>query len=63
MTVASNAAPHRRASWRRPIAYSTTVADPPRIPRPVLLRSSCGHLLGIGWLGGRQSYIAWRRCR
>jgi hypothetical protein len=54
--------PHARAQWRRPIAYATSVADPPRVPRPVLLRSSCGHVLGVGVVGKRQRFIAVRKC-
>lgn len=52
---------HRRR-FRRPIAYRTSVANPPRRPRLVLLRSSCGHLLGAGYVWKRQGYIAWARC-
>lgn len=55
-------APHARARWSWPIAYSASVADPPRWLRPVLLRSSCGHLLGVGLVWHRQRYVAWKRC-
>lgn len=55
--------PHTRAEWMRPIAYSASVADPPRWPRPVVLRSSCGHVLGVGVVGRRQRFVAWKRCR
>jgi hypothetical protein len=54
---------HHRARWVRPRAYSTSVADAPRRPRFVILRSSCGHVLGVGIVGKRQSYLAWRSCR
>jgi hypothetical protein len=53
---------HHRARWRRPIAYRDTVADPPRLPRLVLLRSTCGHMLGLGYVWRHQGYIAWKRC-
>jgi hypothetical protein len=47
----------------RPIAYSSTVADPPRLPRPTLLRSPCGHVLGVGIVWRRQRFVAWKACR
>lgn len=62
MSVTSNGPIHRRARWRRPIAYSASVADPPRRPRLVLLRSSCRHVLGVGLVWRRQRYLAWKRC-
>lgn len=62
MTVYTDATPHRRARLRRPTVYSAPVADPPPFPRPVILRSSCGHLLGVGIVGHRQRYLAWGRC-
>lgn len=62
MTAYTNAPPHRRARWIRPIAYSASVAAPPTWPRPVILRSSCGHVLGIGLVWRRQRYVAWKRC-
>lgn len=54
---------HRKAEWRRPVAYRTSVANPPRFPRPLILRSSCGHALGIGYVFKKQGYIAWKQCR
>ena len=63
MTVTSSGPAHRRARWQWPDAYSASIADPPRRPRPVILRSSCGHVLGVGILWRRQRYIAWKRCR
>jgi hypothetical protein len=62
MTVSTNAPVHRRATWRRPDVYSATVADPPRRPRLVVLRTSCGHALGIGLVWRRQRYLVWKRC-
>jgi hypothetical protein len=62
MNAANNGPIHHRARWIRPHAYSATVANPPPRPRPVVLRSSCGHVLGVGIVGRRQRYIAWKRC-
>ena len=55
--------PHSRAKWRRPIVYATSVAEPPRFPRLIVLRSSCGHALGVGLVWRRQRYLAWKRWR
>lgn len=52
-----------RPRWRRPLAYATSVAAPPRRPRLILLRGSCGHLLGAGIVWHRQRYLAWKACR
>ena len=54
---------HSRATWARPMAYRTTVAHPPRLPRLVVLRSSCGHALGVGYVWKRQGFVTWKRCR
>ena len=51
---------HTRAKFVRPQAYRATVADPPRFPRPVILRSSCGHTLGVGYVFKHQGYMVWR---
>lgn len=62
MSVSTSGPVHRRARWTRPHAYSASVADPPPRARPVVLRSSCGHLLGVGIVGRRQRFLAWKRC-
>lgn len=61
--ISSSGPTHTRARWMRPSAYSASVADPPPHPRLVVLRSSCGHVLGVGVVGRRQRYLAWKRCR
>ena len=61
-TSASNSKPHTHPV-RIPIVYSATVADPPRLPRPVLLRYSCGHIGGVGVVWRRQRYLQWRQHR
>lgn len=43
MSVQSSGPVHTRARYVRPRAYRTTVADPPRLPKLVILRSTCGH--------------------
>lgn len=55
--------PHAKAAWRRPIAYRSALADQRRLPRPVLLRSSCGHVLGVGYIWRKQGFITVRTCR
>lgn len=55
--------PGHEHPWIRPLAYSASVADPVPTPRPVLLRGSCGHVLGVGLVWRRQRYIAWKRHR
>lgn len=61
--IASTSGPiHRRARWRWPDAYSASVADPPPHPHPVLLRNTCGHVLGVGIVGRRQRFLVWKRC-
>jgi hypothetical protein len=62
VTAATSGPVHRRARWILPHAYATSVAEPPPRPRPVVLRSSCGHLLGVGIVGRRQRYLAWKTC-
>lgn len=62
MSVSTNAPIHRRARWQWPDAYSASLAEPRRFPRAVVLRSSCGHMLGVGIVWRRQRYIAWKRC-
>ncbi len=47
----------------RPMAYRTTVADPPRFPKLVRLRCSAGHTLGVGYVWRRQGYVTWRSAR
>jgi hypothetical protein len=59
VTVSTNRPAHR-PRWRFD-AYAASVAQPRR-PRPVVLRSSCGHVLGVGIVGRRQRYLAWRTC-
>lgn len=54
---------HDRARWTRPRAYSTSLASPRRRPSFVILRSSCGHMLGVGLVWRRQRYLAWKACR
>ena len=54
---------HAKPTWRRPIAYRTSLAEPRRLPRPVVLRSSCGHALGLGYVWRKQGYVAVRSCR
>ena len=54
---------HHKAKWRKPDAYHTSVAHPLRYPRPVILRSSCGHIIGIGYVFKKQGYVAWKQCR
>jgi hypothetical protein len=54
---------HTHSRFTRPRAYRTTVADPPRRPRLVVLRSSCRHFLGIGYVWKRQGFITWKVCR
>ena len=54
---------HKRATFRRPTYTNATVANPPRRARVVLLRSSCGHVLGVGVIGKRQRIIRWAVCR
>lgn len=62
MNVYSEQRPPHALSLVRPSVYSATVADPPRLPRPVLLRYSCGHVGGIGIVWRRQRYLRWARC-
>jgi hypothetical protein len=62
MSAMTNGPIHHRARWTMPRAYSSSVADPPQRPRLVLLKSSCGHVLGVGVVGQRQRYLAWKRC-
>lgn len=62
MIAMTNGPIHHRARWTFPRAYSSSVADPPRLPRLVVLRSSCGHVLGVGVVGRRQRCLAWKRC-
>lgn len=54
---------HDHARWVRPRAYSASMAFPQTRPRLVILRSSCGHMLGVGIVGKRQRYLAWKTCR
>jgi hypothetical protein len=54
---------HDRSRLIRPYAYRTSIADPFRLPRLVILRSSCGHVLGIGYAWKKQGYIRWASCR
>ena len=61
--VSASGPAHTRAHWMRPIAYSSSIAKPFRRPRLVLLRSSCGPVLGVGIAWRRQRYLAWKRCR
>lgn len=63
MSVSTNGPVHRRSRLTRPRVYRATVANPPRVPRPVVLRSSCGHLLGIGYVWGHQGFLTWKACR
>lgn len=62
MFVADDRVVHR-ARWMKPIAYRATVADPPRRPRLLVLRGSCGHMLGVGYVNKHQGYVAWKTCR
>jgi hypothetical protein len=62
VTASTNTPAHARARWVLPHVYSASVADPPPRPRPVVLRSSCGHALGVGVVGRRQRYLAWATC-
>lgn len=61
--ISTNAPVHSKASWRRPTYVNASMADPLPFPRPVLLRSSCGHILGAGVVGRRQRFIQWKSCR
>lgn len=63
MNPVSNAPVHERARWVTPRAYRSSVATPPRFPRLVILRSSCGHALGVGYVWKHQGFIAWKACR
>lgn len=54
--------PSARPQWRRPIAYSASMAEPKRFPRPMILRDSRGYALGVGIVGKRQRILAVRRC-
>lgn len=62
MSVTTNRV-HKRARFKRPDIYRTSVASPPRFPRLVILRSSCGHALGVGYVWKHQGYIRVRSCR
>lgn len=59
----TNAPPHRRARLRRPTYTNASVASPPKRPRLMLLRSSCGHVLGVALVGRRQRVVQWAACR
>lgn len=63
MAAQTNRQPHTRATLRRPIMYRTSVANPPRRPRLLVLRSSCGHVLGVGYVWRKQGYLTWAVCR
>lgn len=63
MTAYTNAPVHTKAHWRTPLAYRTSMANPRRFPRPVILRSSCKHFLGVGYAWRKQGYITWKTCR
>lgn len=63
MTDIETARTHDRARWVRPLAYSTSLANPFSRPRLVILRSSCGHMLGVGVVWKRQAYLTWKACR
>ncbi len=54
--------PHKKATWQKPDAYSASMAHPRKYPKVMLLRSSCGHVLGVGLVWKRQSFVAWKRC-
>ena len=62
MTASASAPVHRRARWVRPWVYAATMSQPLRRPRVTVLRSSCGHVLGVGLVWRRQQYAAWKRC-
>jgi hypothetical protein len=62
MNVYESGPIHDRAKWKKPTAYRTSVGEPPRFPRLVVLRSSCGHVLGVGYVWRHQGYIAWKSC-
>lgn len=54
---------HQKSSYRRPTFTRTSLA-PPRRWRAGVLRSSCGHLLGLYALyGARQAAWQWKECR
>jgi hypothetical protein len=40
-----------------------SLASPRNRPKAVILRSSCGHVLGVGLIWKRQRYITWKACR
>jgi hypothetical protein len=61
--ISTNGPTHSSARWRWPLAYRTSVAEPPRYPRLLILRSSCGHALGVGYVWRKQGYITVRTCR
>ena len=54
---------HKRPEFRRLTYTNATVANPPRHARLMFLRSSCGHVLGLGVVGKRQRFIQWAVCR
>lgn len=63
MTAYTNGPTHTRARWRRPTFTRTSLAAPPRWGAGVL-RSSCGHALGLYALyGARQAALQWKACR
>lgn len=62
MTAYTNGPIHKRPRFRRPTYANATMADP-RPLRLHLLRSSCGHVLGIALVGRRQRVIQWAVCR
>jgi hypothetical protein len=63
MNISASGPTHTRARYTRPRAYRTTVANPPRWPRLVVLRSTCGHALGVGYVWHHQGFISWKACR
>jgi hypothetical protein len=56
---------HKRARWRKPVAYRSSLSEQhqTKIPRIVILRSSCRHILGVGYTRRMQGYLAFRSCR
>ena len=60
--VFSDGPTHRRAKWRGVGTASARPCWRCRRWAAVLLRSSCGHVLGVGIVGKRQRFVAWKRC-
>lgn len=55
--------PGHETRWCRPTYTNASLADPLPYPRPVLLRSSCGRVIGAAIVGRCQRVIQWKRCR